>query len=79
MTLEKMEEVFVPNIPKYNNLLHMLHNYYKMRDTFTSLQPIFQIVQSHVSVTFLQRVFGTARAEFWETERGLSQEHIYLQ
>lgn len=33
--------------------------------------PIFDIV--------LQRILWTTGAEFWETERGLSQKHSYLQ
>lgn len=73
-----MEYVCVPKMPKYNNLLQMLQTYYELRDTCTSLQPIFQTMQSPVSVTFLQRLLGTTGVEFWETKSGLSQEYIYI-
>ncbi len=73
MNIVKWEEVCVPKMPKYNKLLQILHIYYKLRDTYTSLQPIFRIVQSLVLTTFLQRLLGIDGAKFWEMERGLSQ------
>lgn len=78
MTLEEIEEVYVPNIVRYNNLLHILQIYYRKRDKFTSLQPIFRTVQSPVLVTLLQRILEIDGAEFWKSKRCLSQEHIYL-
>ena len=38
----KLKEVFVPKRPIYKNLSHVFHSHFIMRDTWTSLQPIFQ-------------------------------------
>jgi len=38
----KMKEVFVPKGPIYKNLSHFLHSDFRMRDTCTSLEAIFQ-------------------------------------
>jgi len=41
-----------------------------MKDTCTSLQPFFWTAQCHVLATILQRILGTAGAEFLEFEKG---------
>ena len=40
--ITKLEEVFVPKRPIYKKISHVLHRYYRTRDTCTSLQPILQ-------------------------------------
>ena len=40
--LKKMKEVFVTMSPIYKKISHILRSYFRMRDTCTYLQPIFQ-------------------------------------
>lgn len=41
INLTKRNDFFVPKKTIYRNLSHFLHRYYRMRDKWTYLQPIF--------------------------------------
>ena len=64
MNFKKLEEVCVPKRPIYKTPSQFLPKYYRMRDTCTSSQPIFQTLQSPILDIFVQSILLIDGAEF---------------